>query len=59
MINFSFPTNGKIEKPTTDREKNLAQVVYFIQYLELEEQQKLFSEMRRTLNNDTSKASSL
>jgi len=54
---FSIPKDGKIEIPKTDKEK-LAQALYLIQYLELEEQTKLFSQMRRTLNNDTTKASS-
>lgn len=54
---FAIPQDGKLKTPKTDKEK-LAQALYLIQYLELEEQTNLFSQMRKTLNNDTSKASS-
>ena len=56
FMRFAIPdeTTGKLDTPNT-KEDNLAQVLYLIQYLEFEEQQKIVDKLRRSINQDTSK----
>ena len=56
---FAFPEeDGKIAKPTTEEDK-LAQVLYLIQYLELDEQNSKFQNVMKTTNQDTKKMGSV